>query len=278
MLCGMRSIPTRRPSALLLALPMTLLGLGALGCSGGEDQPPASSPTATRRPEGGSSAPTKGGEERPIDPAQVGAIHGTVRFEGKAPRRRELGASGRAECQHEGVLHLTEDVIVNDGRLQNTYVYVKQGLGGWQIPPPPSTPAVLDQIGCIYTPHVLAIQVGTPLLVRNSDPTTHNVRVVSKTAAQNKSMGQGQADLSIDLTRPERAAEFHCDLHSWMKALVFVEEHPFFAVSDAAGLFAIEGLPPGTYTVEAIHEVLGKVRGEVTVTPGSTAELTLTYD
>jgi hypothetical protein len=262
---------------------LTLLLLAAAAASCSEEPAPAGAApgqglSAERRPSGErTDAPAA--ERRAIDPAAVGALHGVVRFEGQAPQRFELGASSRAECRHAGVVHLSETVIVTDGKLQNAYVYVKRGLEGWEIPAASTAPVVLDQLGCLYTPHVLALQARTPLRVRNSDPTSHNVHLKAPRNAlmQNKNMGKGQADLELVFERPEHLIEFACDIHPWMGAWVFVEEHPFFAVSDAAGEFEIGGLPPGEYTLEAVHEELGKARADVRVETGASAEVVLRY-
>ena len=67
-----------------------------------------------------------------------------------------------------------------------------------------------------------------------------------------------------------------CNQHPWMKMYVNVVENPFFAVSDDQGRFAISGLPPGEYTIEAIHEKLGTQSAKVRVEPhrGAVAEFT----
>ena len=36
---------------------------------------------------------------------------------------------------------------------------------------------MLDQNDCRYVPHVLALQVGQTLIIRNSDPQIHNVHL-----------------------------------------------------------------------------------------------------
>jgi len=64
-----------------------------------------------------------------------------------------------------------------------------------------------------------------------------------------------------------------CDIHPWMSAYVGVFTNPFFDVTDANGKFSIEGLPPGTYEVEAWHEKLGVQTGSATVAAGKAATI-----
>lgn len=65
--------------------------------------------------------------------------------------------------------------------------------------------------------------------------------------------------------KPELFMRFKCDVHPWEFAYVNVLEHPFFAVTDANGNFAINGLPPGRYTIEAHHRKAGVLQREITV-------------
>ena len=66
-------------------------------------------------------------------------------------------------------------MIVNDnGTLRNVFVYVKQGADKWTYTTP--TNAVeLDQQGCLYHPHIVALMVNQPLKIKNNDPTLHNI-------------------------------------------------------------------------------------------------------
>jgi hypothetical protein len=70
---------------------------------------------------------------------------------------------------------------------------------------------------------------------------------------------------------------FKCNVHAWMHAYLGVLEHPFFAVSDEAGRFAIDRLPPGTYTIEFWHERFGTATRLVTVAAQQTQNLTFSY-
>jgi len=135
---------------------------------------------------------------------------------------------------------------------------------------------VLDQKGCMYVPHVLALQVGQPLIVKNSDPFLHNVHALSNTNpafnfGQNKDPGR-----KIDPMRAAETFRVKCDVHPWMSANFHVFEHPFFAVSKEDGSFAIENVPPGTYKVTAVHERFGTQTKDVTVEAGKplTADFT----
>ena len=66
-----------------------------------------------------------------------------------------------------------------------------------------------------------------------------------------------------------------CNNHPWMNAFLNVAPTPFFAVTDADGHFAIDGLPAGRYTLVAVHERLGEKPVEVEVRAKETARTDL---
>jgi len=199
-------------------------------------------------------------------------VSGRVTFTGQPPERQEINMSADAVCATKGRGKVREDVVVGpDGGLQNVFIHVVAGLGDLVFAPP-GTPAMLDQNGCTYSPRVLGIQANQILEIVNSDATMHNVHSVP---AANKPFNVGMA------TQGQRVRKFFstsevmvrvkCDLHNWMVAWVGVVEHPFFAVSGPAGEYSIGGLPAGTYTLEARHEVFGAKRAEITVAEGEEA-------
>jgi hypothetical protein len=57
-----------------------------------------------------------------------------------------------------------------------------------------------------------------------------------------------------------------------MSAYILVFDHPFFAVSDDAGRYAIRDVPPGTYTLDVWSELGRAPARKVTVSPGATVE------
>ncbi len=273
----------------------TLLVAGAslcmLACGGGGNEGPGASAaagvpgSAASEPLGApaqagraSVAPVTPTGNEPYASTELGALHGVILFAGEAPERFALGALERAECQHHPEIDQHSNVlVVNDGKLAGAFVRLKSGYDEAAIPAAPATPASLDQRGCMYVPRVLALQLGQKLLVLNSDPTNHNVHARPKRSPEfNRNMGATQAPLEFRFERAELAVPFACDIHPWMGAAVFVEEHPWFAVTDAEGAFRIRAVPAGEYVVEAIHEKLGSVAGTVKVTPGSSTGFTLT--
>jgi plastocyanin len=257
-------------------------------CGAAEEPSPAasSSPAAAAtpgasanpgRPSRGGLAPVATSGEEPYPSAELGALHGTVLFEGTPPERFELGATEKRECKHHPEVDQRSNVlVVDEGKLAGVLVHLRSGYDEKAIPPAPSTPVTLDQRGCMYVPRVLALQLGQKLLVTNSDPTNHNVHTrPKKNAESNKNMGITKDALEIAFEHAEKVP-FACDFHPWMGALVFVEEHPWFAVSDEHGAFRIRAVPPGEYVVEGVHENLGSVAGSVKVSAGKSTGFTLT--
>jgi plastocyanin len=222
----------------------------------------------------GASSATTQGPITPIDLATAGSVEGTVHLVGKAPERIEIDMAQDPACAMSPYgKNLTEGIVSKDGKLANVYVYVKDGLAN-KVFAAPMEPAVLDQKGCRYVPHVLAAMVGQPIEFRNSDPTMHNVHMQPTVG------GNQQFDISQPpnggttrnaFAKPELMIPVRCNNHPWMEAFLNVAPNPFFSVSGEDGHFAIHGLPPGTYTLVAVQEQLGQQQATATVTTQGTA-------
>ncbi len=210
--------------------------------------------------------------------AEGATIKGTIKWEGKLYKGKRM-KNMNVQCTgfHEGKPPRKESVVTNkNGTLRNVFVYVKNApKGDYAVP---SSPVVLHQKGCLYSPHVLGIQVGQALEIRNDDPTAHNVHFVPK---KNKEYNKSQPKIGLVNTlifkRPEVMVPVKCDVHPWMSAYVGVLKHPFFSVSDDEGAFEIKGLPAGKYTIEAWHEKYGKKTMEVEVAVDETKTVEFTY-
>ena len=214
-----------------------------------------------------------------IDPATAGSISGMVHFSGKAPERIKIDMSADPACAMSGTPNFTEQYVISDGKLANVFVYVKSGLPAWSAPFN-APPVVMDQKGCRYVPHVVGVQQDGKVEYRNSDPATHNVHTLPQDAANHSvdvSEMPGGMPQTETFRSPELMIPVRCNNHPWMQAFINVAPNGFFAVTGADGSFTLHGLPPGTYTVAAVHEKLGEQDLQVTVPAKSTAKADFTY-
>jgi plastocyanin len=230
----------------------------------------------------GGSESDKGGPPKPapdakkVDPATAATIAGRVLFEGAVPDNPPISMSSDSACGAGETR--SERYVVDNGGLKNVFVYVKDGLGNKYLYDMPTEPARLDQQGCHYIPHVIGVRAGQPLEVSNSDSTLHNVHGMPR---ENREFNQGQLVKGVKNTvvfnTPEVLIPFKCDVHAWMNAYVGVVDNPYFAVSGAGGAFELRGVPPGTYTIEAVHEKLGRQSQLITLADKDSKALTFTF-
>lgn len=216
-----------------------------------------------------------------MDPVTARTVSGRVVFKGKAPARQAIKMSSDPSCAvGAGQKPLNDSVLVGaDGSLQNAFVYIKDGLDPAYTFETPSPPVVLDQKGCFFVPRVMGLRVGQPLEMANTDPTFHNIHALPKQNREfNHGLAPGIPPMRHTFTTPEVMVRFKCDVHGWMAAHIGVMAHPFFAVTAADGTFSFPGVPPGTYTVEAWHEVFGRRTAQVIVGAGETSPLSFSFD
>lgn len=215
----------------------------------------------------------------PASPADSGAsVKGTVKFEGTAPKPTRIDMSQDPVCaKAHSTPATTEDVVVGDGGgLANVVIYVSDGLAAGTFQPP-AQPAVLEQKGCQYKPHVLAMQANQKLDVVNGDQTTHNIHPSPNNNREwNMSQPPG-VPLEQTFARMEVAIPVKCNVHPWMRGFIAVFKHPYFAVSDKNGGFDLKDLPPGTYTITAWQEKLGTQVQKVTIAAGESKTLDFTF-
>jgi plastocyanin len=200
-----------------------------------------------------------------IDPATAGTITGAVSFPSPTTFPRALDMSQDPACP--GGVQTSETLMVKSGKLANVFVYVKEGLPAGPFPVPVE-PAVLDQKGCRYIPHVLGIMAGQKLQVLNDDNAQHNVHPMPRAnSSWNESQAPHGSPLVKTFSKPELMMAVQCNQHPWMKMYLNVMTHPYFAVSGDDGSFEIRNLPPGEYTLAAVHEKLGEQTVKIRVGP-----------
>jgi plastocyanin len=220
------------------------------------------------------SEPTKEISSKPGEKGTA-TIVGVVHLDGAMPQAQTLDTSQDPNCA-KGLT--TESIVGDPGRLQNVYIYVKSGVEGTYTPP--AAAAVLDQRGCQYLPHMMGIMVGQKLQILNSDDTMHNVHPTANVnESWNLSQAGGSRPAETAFQRPELMIPVRCNVHPWMKMYLNVSSHPFFSVSRRDGTFEVGYLPPGTYTIAALHEKLGEKTQQITINKrGEKVRLDFTFN
>ncbi|HXY25497.1 MAG TPA: carboxypeptidase regulatory-like domain-containing protein [Candidatus Acidoferrum sp.] len=210
-----------------------------------------------------------------------GQITGTVKLDGVAPKAKVIDMSKEPSCAqiHASKPATTEGVVVGSGGgLGNVVLYLSEGYSGNE--PAPSQPATLEQKGCLYLPHVVALNVGQKLVITNSDQTSHNIHPMPKPGGGNpewnKSQLSGSGPIEVTYNGEEIAMPVKCNVHPWMHAFIAVVKGPH-AVTDDAGSFKLDNVPPGTYTLTAWQETYGVQTSKVTVAPGKPATVDFTF-
>lgn len=246
-------------------------------------------PPVPEAPERAAAEPAQLDEGYVVAELPAGTVEGIVRWQGPVPP----GASIDVHAQHrtcgrtQSVPPVTVDRAGGVAHAVVSMVDVDRGPRAM----PEETP-VLDQVGCRYVPHTLAVVQGAPVTFRNSDGVLHNVHAIWEDGSDWFNVGQPREGMST-VQVPERTgvARIVCDAgHAWMLAWVHVFDHPYFAVTGEDGAFRIEEVPAGEQTIRLWHqgwEQIGsesgrprwsdpiEVRRTVQVEPGGTARIEL---
>ncbi|HET6978509.1 MAG TPA: carboxypeptidase regulatory-like domain-containing protein [Pyrinomonadaceae bacterium] len=258
---------------LVLSITLSLLALGS-ACGGGSSDTNKGGPTNTTAD---ASGPYTGA---------TGTISGVISFNGTPPAPKKIDTTADPVCGQKSPNLSTDDTIVKDGKLANTFIYIKEGTveGGkkladysWQ---PPAEAAKLDQNGCHYAPHVMGVMVNQKLSITNSDATQHNIHPTPKLNPEwNQTQANGAPPIEKTFARAEVLIPVKCNQHPWMKAYIGVLKHPLFAVSKDDGTFTIANVPVGKYTIVAWREgqTPEEQTLEVTVASGAAAKADFSF-
>ncbi len=218
-----------------------------------------------------------------VTAATNGKITGTVKLDGPAPHMKGIDMSKDPFCvkAHENnPAHLELVVVGKDGGLANVVLYISQGLQPGTASQKPSSEPVFDQKGCMYTPHVIAMDVGQQYKVTTSDNTAHNIHPepdpMTGNIPWNRSQPPGAPPIVQSWKAEEIAIPVKCNIHPWMHGYHVVVKGPY-AVTDDSGTFTLENIPPGSYTVTSWQETYGTQSQKVTVAAGQSAAANFTY-
>ena len=207
-------------------------------------------------------------------PAGTSTIEGKITYTGTPPKMKPIDMSKEPVCAKEhNPPEMIQTVTTGSGNSLE-YVVVKGGPGEAA---PPSQSVRYDQKGCMYMPHVLAMEAGQQLMIYNNDPVAHNIHPMPKQNSEwNKSQPPGTPPIDTKWDKPE-FIPVKCNIHPWMHGYFVVLKTPHYAITGQDGSFSLKGLAPGTYTVTAWQEQYGFQSQDVTVGTGETKSANFSY-
>ena len=205
-------------------------------------------------------------------PAAGGTVSGKITYTGTPPKMKQIDMAKEPSCAKEHTTPvMNESVVTGPGNtLGDVVVYISAGGAPTTVP---STAVTFEQKGCQYLPHVLPMQAGQQLEIKNDDQTSHNIHPMSQVNPEwNKSQPPGAPPIQTTYAKPE-FIPVKCNVHPWMHGYFAVLNTSHSTVSGSDGTYSLSGLPPGKYTVTAWQERFGTQSQEVTIAGSETAKL-----
>lgn len=205
-----------------------------------------------------------------------GVIEGRIGYAGPLPDPVTYKPTKDMEVCGPGT-HRTDEIVVNsEGAVRYAVVYLTNIEEGAALDR--KSPSRLDQTGCQFLPHIVTVPRGGTLEILNNDGILHNVRTSSrKNAPFNKAQPKFMKKIKHRFTSAPEKIKVNCDAHSWMSAWIVVTEHPYYAVTDDQGAFALPDVPAGTYNIAIWHESFGVRNRAVTVSSGQSVRVDATF-
>jgi plastocyanin len=149
-------------------------------------------------------------------------------------------------------------VVGSDGGIQNIIVFMRNNptrvhADFEQLA---ATPAVLDNVKCVFRPHVLTVWTKQKLLLKNSDNVGHNTNFTSAKQGFNASLAAGVEQDRTFKYSESSPSSVSCNIHPWMAAKMLIRDNPYFAVTKADGSFEIPNMPAGEkIEIQLWHEL-----------------------
>jgi hypothetical protein len=192
---------------------------------------------------------------KPVALTSVGTIEGTVEIDGDAPADSIVTPTVDQEPCGIGV---PDSSIARRGSaLGNAVVWLTDVKEGKALPVERRTE--IENEYCRLAPRVQAVVVGTTVNVRNEDRLAHTTRFVrggagGDTVARIPLTDDGQVVPNEHIAAKSGLVAVTCAQHPWTRGFIAVFESPYFALTDAAGGFRLDSVPPGTYHLRVWHE------------------------
>jgi hypothetical protein len=165
-------------------------------------------------------------------------------------------------------------LVVNNGRVANALVVLEyQGRADFA-----RTVVTLRNDECDFQPTVQVAPPGATLILRNDDPIPHTMRLEQNGVASIVQLQPDRQRKQDDLLTDTGLLEIQCEAHEWMYAKVWVLAHPYYAITEPDGSFAIGLIPSGTYRLKVWHEQLGVLEREIVIRGNETVAASFAFE
>ena len=195
----------------------------------------------------------------------TGGVTGTVTYHGKVPKapfpddlgieRPLLSVDAKGESLQYAVVYLepadeSTKTVVNDVAPGDKPTSPNREGSETAAAAPK---VLVDQRDMTFVPHLIAVREGQTVRFANSDAANHNVRSAALDRRNQFNVItplEGSYERAFFADPKQRPIRLGCEIHAWMRAWIYVFDHPYFAVTDAKGRYAIASAPPGNYVVK----------------------------
>ncbi len=210
-----------------------------------------------------------------------GSMTGSIRFDGALPPLDQLLISKDNHVCGDGHVEPERAELGENGELAGAIVALKGVPAGKPWLPGMRAPEIVQE-ACAFRPYVQIAPKGSELAITNKDPLLHNIHayeIIGRARRTMFNIAQPQADqVDKHVLKMKRGdvVELDCDAHSWMSAWVYTADHPYVALTDTSGAFAIDHIPAGEFEVTIWHPLLGSLDDKVRIASGQDTAIDFT--
>jgi len=215
-----------------------------------------------------------------------GTIVGSVRLNGRAPNIPMVYAEQDSDVCGDGNRPMQSLLLGTNQTVEDVVVYLAGPMPNDNHASNDNAPAILDERNCEFVPRIQIARSGGILILKNSDPVLHIVRIASMSGTNGPTTILSVAAPYAGFEKRWRLTDWHEPTllhatsdngHNWMAGYIAVMPHAWAALTDENGRFTIRGVPAGTYKLCAWHEALGTQARDVKVAPDRVATVDFEY-
>ncbi len=198
------------------------------------------------------------GEEDKPNKRETGTIEGVITFAGDVPKSKVRDNAGQqrdlliVDRKSKGLEFVLVYLDFQKAKHDDANTSETNKAGGDSI--------VVDQVEHTFVPHLIGIQDGQKVTFKNSDAANHNVRAIAfeeKNQFNIFTGAGGEYGHQFVAGKKLRPVVLSCDIHPWMRAWIYVFNHPYFAVTDERGRFRINDVPLGEHQLIVMQPDVG---------------------